>query len=156
MTKSRNLGWAGLALSASAFVASSLVASLPAQAAEHVVQMLNKNEAGQTMVFEPDFVKAEPGDTIKFVPTDKNHNAESVKEIWPEGVPLIKGAYSTVVEFKAEKDGLYLFKCLPHYGMGMVAMVQVGKPTNLEKMQSFKAMGLSSRRMLEMMPKVVP
>ena len=42
-----------------------------AGAAEHVIKMMNKNEAGQTMVFEPDFVKAEPGDTIKFEPTDK-------------------------------------------------------------------------------------
>lgn len=127
-----------------------------AAAAEHVIEMLNKNESGQTMVFEPAFVKAEPGDTIKFVPTDKNHNAESVKEIWPEGVPLVKGGYSSVVEFKAETDGLFLFKCLPHYGMGMVALVQVGKPTNLEKMKAFKAMGLSSRRVLDMLPKVQP
>ncbi|HPG88080.1 MAG TPA: pseudoazurin [Hyphomicrobium sp.] len=133
-----------------------MIANTTANAAEHVIQMLNKNEAGQTMVFEPMFVKAEPGDTIKFVPTDKNHNSESVKEIWPEGVPPVKGAYSTVVEFKAEKDGLYLFKCLPHYGMGMIALVQVGKPTNLEQMTAFKAMGLSSRRLLEVLPKVVP
>ncbi len=125
-------------------------------AAEHVIKMMNKNEAGQTMVFEPDFVKVEPGDTVKFEPTDKNHNSESVKEIWPEGVPLVKGAYSTVVEFKAEKDGLYVFKCLPHYGMGMVAVVQVGKPTNLEAVKAFKAMGMSSRRMLDILPKVQP
>lgn len=125
-------------------------------AAEHVIQMLNKNEAGALMVFEPAFVKAEPGDTIKFVPTDKNHNAESVKEIWPEGVPTIKGGYSSVVEFKAEKDGLYLFKCLPHYGMGMIALVQVGKPTNLDKLKEFKPMGMSSRRLLDVLPKVVP
>ena len=38
-------------------------------AAEHEVEMLNKGEAG-TMVFEPAFVKAEPGDVIHFVPTD--------------------------------------------------------------------------------------
>lgn len=125
-----------------------------AVAAEHVIKMLNKNEAGQTMVFEPDFVKVEPGDTVKFEPTDKNHNSESVKEIWPEGVPLVKGAFSAVVEFKAEKDGLYVFKCLPHYGMGMIAVVQVGKPTNLEAVKGFKAMGLSSRRLLDIIPKV--
>lgn len=127
-----------------------------AGAAEHVIKMMNKNEAGQTMVFEPDFVKAEPGDTIKFEPTDKNHNSESVKEIWPEGVPLVKGAYSTVVEFKTDKDGIYVFKCLPHYGMGMIAVVQVGKPTNLEAVKAFKAMGMSSRRMLDILPKIQP
>ena len=125
-----------------------------ANAADHVIKMLNKNEAGQTMVFEPDFVKAEPGDKIIFEPTDKNHNSESVKEIWPEGVPLVKGKFSAVVEFQTDKDGIYVFKCLPHYGMGLVAVVQVGKPTNLDAVKEFKAMGMSSRRMLDIIPKI--
>lgn len=125
-----------------------------AVAADHVIKMLNKNEAGQTMVFEPDFVKVEPGDKVIFEPTDKNHNSESVKEIWPEGVPLVKGKFSTVVEFTTDKDGIYVFKCLPHYGMGMVAVVQVGKPTNLDAVKEFKAMGMSSRRMLDIIPKI--
>jgi len=39
-----------------------LALAFPALAAEHEIHMLNKGEAG-TMVFEPAFVKAEPGDT---------------------------------------------------------------------------------------------
>jgi len=31
------------------------------------------------MVFEPALLKNAPGDTVTFVPTDKSHNAESIK-----------------------------------------------------------------------------
>ena len=37
------------------------------------------------MVFEPAFVKIAPGDTVKFVSTDKGHNAEIIKGMLPEG-----------------------------------------------------------------------
>ena len=46
-----------------------------AMAAEVEVKMLNKGAEG-LMVFEPALVKIEPGDTVKFVATDKGHNAE--------------------------------------------------------------------------------
>ncbi len=41
-----------------------------AQAAEHEVKMLNKGDNG-AMVFVPELVKIAPGDTVRFVPTDK-------------------------------------------------------------------------------------
>lgn len=40
--------------------------------------MLDRRTTGR-MVFKPNFVMAEPGDTITFVPTDKGHNAEIIK-----------------------------------------------------------------------------
>ncbi|WP_037373055.1 plastocyanin/azurin family copper-binding protein, partial [Salipiger mucosus] len=51
-------------------------AAFATDGAVHEVKMLNKGEAG-VMVFEPAYVKAEPGDVIQFVPTDKGHNVES-------------------------------------------------------------------------------
>ena len=125
-------------------------------AAEHVIEMRNKDDAGTHMAFQPGFVKVEVGDTVKFVPTDKGHNAESVKGAWPEGVPEVRGAFSKEVVFKAEKEGLYVFKCLPHYGMGMVALVQVGKPVNLDKIKAFTATGLAKKRLDSEVAKVAP
>ncbi|RVB46872.1 plastocyanin/azurin family copper-binding protein, partial [Mesorhizobium sp. M7A.F.Ca.CA.001.06.1.1] len=61
-----------------------------ASAEEHMVQMLNKGEKG-AMVFQPAFVKAAPGDTVKFVPTDKSHDAESIKGMLPDGAEPFKG-----------------------------------------------------------------
>ncbi len=102
-----------------------------AQAAEHEIQMLNKGEKG-AMVFEPDLVKAAPGDTIRFVPTDKSHNAEAIKGMIPEGAEEFKGKMNKEVTVTLTKEGVYGVKCTPHYGMGMVALIQVGDPTNLD------------------------
>ncbi len=62
-----------------------------ALAAEHEIKIKNTNGKGKFMVFEPDFLKVAPGDTVKFVLVDKNHNAEAIKEVWPEGVEPLKG-----------------------------------------------------------------
>lgn len=107
-------------------------------AAEHEVKMLNKGEAGM-MVFEPDYIRAEPGDVIRFVPTDKSHNAESIKEILPEGVETFKSKINDEFELTVTEPGLYGVKCTPHYAMGMVALIQVGDDTaNLEAAQTTK------------------
>ncbi|PTE06948.1 pseudoazurin [Mesorhizobium helmanticense] len=111
-----------------------------ANAEEHVVQMLNKGEKG-SMVFQPAFVQAAPGDTIKFVPTDKSHNAESIKGMIPDGAEAFKGKTNEEVTVTLGQEGVYGVKCAPHYGMGMVALIVVGKPVNLEAAQAVKQIG---------------
>ncbi|GGB02651.1 pseudoazurin [Brucella endophytica] len=111
-----------------------------AGAAEIEVKMLNKGAKG-VMVFEPDFIKAAPGDTIKFVPTDKGHNAEIIKGMLPDGAEAFKGKTNEEVTVTLTKEGLYGVKCLPHYGMGMVALIQVGAPTNLDAAKAVKHPG---------------
>lgn len=103
-----------------------------AQAAEHKVLMLNKGEKG-AMVFVPDMVKAAPGDTIRFVPTDKSHNAEAIKGMLPEGAELFKSEINEEFTIKLTAQGVYGIKCTPHYGMGMVALILVGDPVNFKE-----------------------
>jgi pseudoazurin len=111
-----------------------------AWAAEHEIHMLNKGEKG-TMVFEPDFVQAEPGDTIRFVAVDKGHNAESIKGMLPEGAAAFKGKINEEVTITVETEGVYGVKCTPHYGMGMVMLVIVGKPVNVDAAKAVKHPG---------------
>jgi pseudoazurin len=106
-----------------------LAAANSAAAAEIEVKMLNKGTEG-VMVFEPSFVKADPGDTVKFVATDKGHNVETIAGMLPDGAAPIAGKMGQDLSVKLDKAGVYGVKCLPHYGMGMVAMVVVGTPTN--------------------------
>jgi pseudoazurin len=106
-----------------------LAAANSAAAAEIEVKMLNKGAEG-VMVFEPSFVKADPGDTVKFVATDKGHNVETIAGMLPDGAAPIAGKMGQDLSVKLDKAGVYGVKCLPHYGMGMVAMVVVGTPTN--------------------------
>jgi len=111
-----------------------------ANAEEHVVQMLNKGEKG-AMVFQPAFIRAAPGDTVKFVPTDKSHDAETIKDMIPDGAEPFKGKPSEEITVTLTKEGFYGVKCAPHYGMGMVALSLVGKPVNLEAAQAVKQIG---------------
>lgn len=142
-------------LFASSITLAAVIVPHLATAAEHIVEMRNRDDAKNSMAFQPGFVKVDVGDTVKFVPTDKSHNTESVLEVWPEGVPPVKGAFSKEVVFTAEKEGLYVLKCAPHYGMGMVVLVQVGKPVNLDKIKEYKATGLAKKRLDGEIAKVV-
>lgn len=99
----------------------------PAAAADHVVKMLNKGQAGM-MVFEPALVRVAPGDTVTFVPIDKNHNAESIPGMIPAGATPFKGKISQPLKVSFTKLGVYGYKCLPHYALGMVGVIVVGKP----------------------------
>lgn len=108
------------------------VASLPsaAEAREWQVKMLNKGSDGKLMVFEPAFLAIKPGDTVKFLATNKGHNAESVAGILPAGAKPFKGKIDEEIVVRFGAPGLYGYKCLPHVGMGMVGLVQVGPATN--------------------------
>jgi pseudoazurin len=108
-----------------------LALALPAGATEFEVKMLNKGAEG-VMVFEPSLLKIAPGDTVKFLPTDKTHNAESIVGMLPEGAQKFAGKINEETTVTFEQPGIYGIKCLPHYGMGMVAMIVVGTPANEE------------------------
>ena len=118
----------------------------PAAHAETIeVLMLNKGKEG-AMVFEPAFVAAESGDTITLVPTDKGHNAETIKGMLPGKAEKFKSKINKEFSVTLTDEGLYGIKCTPHYGMGMVALIQVGEATNLEKILAVKQKGKAKKR----------
>ncbi len=90
------------------------------------VKMLNKGADGERMVFEPAFVQAAPGDTIKFIAADKGHNAETAKGMLPEGAEGFKGKINEEIEVTLNTEGVYGVICKPHYAMGMVMTIAVG------------------------------
>ena len=90
------------------------------------IQMLNVNEAGDKMVFSQELIRAELGDVIKFVPTDKSHNAQSVKNALPDGQKKFKGKMNKEIEYLVTEAGLTAVVCQPHQTMGMVALIVVG------------------------------
>jgi len=96
-------------------------------AADHRVLMLNKDSEGRTMQFEPAFLKVAPGDTVTFVPQDKTHNSESIAKAMPEGAKGWKGKINEELTVTFDVEGFYGHKCLPHAGMGMVGLIQVGE-----------------------------
>ena len=90
------------------------------------IQMLNVNEAGDKMVFSQELIRAKVGDVVKFVPTDKSHNAQSVKNALPDGQKKFKGKMNKEIEYLVTEAGLTAVVCQPHQTMGMVALIVVG------------------------------
>lgn len=119
----------------------------PAYAANFEVHMLNKGADGAAMVFEPALTQIAVGDTITFLPTDKGHNAESIKDILPEGAETFKGAMGKEVIVTFTVPGVYGVKCAPHLGMGMVAAIVVGDPVNIEAAKTAKLPGKPRERL---------
>jgi pseudoazurin len=104
-----------------------IVVSSAAAFAETIeIQMLNVNEAGNKMVFSQELIRAELGDVIKFVPTDKSHNAQSVKNALPDDQKKFKGKMNKEIEYLVTEAGLTAVVCQPHQTMGMVALIVVG------------------------------
>ena len=108
-----------------------------ATAADFEVHMLNKGKDG-AMVFEPGLTKVAKGDTVTFIPTDKGHDAQTLKEILPEGGDEFKGAMGKEVAVTFTTPGVYGVKCAPHFGMGMVALIVVGDAPDLEQAKTAK------------------
>lgn len=107
-------------------------------AAEVEVRMLNKGAEG-AMVFEPALVRIAPGDTVKFVATDKGHNAESIPDMLPAGAEAFKGAMGKDLTASFTVEGAYGVKCAPHLGMGMIALVVVGEaPVDVAALRAVK------------------
>ena len=127
------------------------LAAVPAMAANFEVHMLNNGETG-AMVFEPALTQVAVGDTVTFLPTDRGHNVETMKEILPEGAESFKGSMGKEIVVTFAAPGAYGVKCAPHYGMGMVALIIVGtEPVDLEAIRAVKM----PKKALERMTAVV-
>jgi len=122
--------------------------SLPAFAADHEVKMVNKGANGEMMAFEPAYLKIAPGDTVTFVAADKGHNSEAIKGMVPEGAKEWKGKINEEIKVTFDTEGVYGYRCLPHFGMGMVGLIQVGdNPANLEQAKAVKLPNKAAERM---------
>lgn len=129
-------------------VVSAVLLSISAQAAEFEVKMLNKGSDGQVMMFEPAFLRVQPGDTVRFIPTDKGHDAETIPGMLPDGAQPFKGKLSEELKVTFQTPGLYGYRCLPHFGMGMVGLIAVGNAApNLDAVRQVKIPPAPAKRM---------
>ncbi|MBL0935454.1 MAG: pseudoazurin [Rhizobiaceae bacterium] len=140
---------------AAATLMAGIMAALPAIAADHEVRMLNMGEDGQRMVFEPAYLEIEPGDTVTFLATDPSHNSEIIAGMLPEGAEGWKGRINEELTVTFDQEGIYGYKCLPHYGMGMVGIVKVGEAApNLDDAKAVRHPGQAAKRMAELLDDV--
>lgn len=129
-------------------------AAQPAFAKDIMVKMLTKGASG-AYVFEPAMVKAAVGDKVHFLPGDPTHNAETIDGMLPAGVAGSKGAMGKEWVLTVSKPGIYGVKCLPHFSMGMVALVQAGNgpSPNLAAAKAMKLAPLAAKRLNPLLAK---
>ena len=116
-------------------------------AAEIKVEMLNKRDDGQIMVYSEDISKINIGDTITWVPTTKGHNVEFLAG--PDGWEIPKKSkMNQEYSYKFEIPGIYFYQCTPHRGVGMIALVVVGGDTsNKDVISKVKVIGKAKKKL---------
>ena len=98
-------------------------------AAEHQVKMLSSN-AGEMMVFEPPVLQIKAGDTVRWLNAQPGHNSVSIDEMTPAGGSTWNGKMNEEIVVKFDTEGVYGYKCTPHYILGMVGLIVVGDANN--------------------------
>lgn len=129
----------------------------PVFAANHTINMLDENSNGEIMLFDPPFLKANVGDTVTFVAKNPGHNI--ISRLVPKGASDFKGEVSKNITVNLNKEGIYLYECDLHVKLGMVGLIQVGKPTNLAEAKAKAAelkqkMAMGSERLDEYLAEV--
>jgi pseudoazurin len=118
--------------------------------AEHTIAMLAA-DASLPHRFEPAFLKIAPGDTVIF-PASLHHDSVSIAGGTPEGAEGWRGNIDEEVRVTLTVEGLYAYKCSPHYFEGMVGLIQVGEsPANAEAIAALKLLGNAEGRMDELL-----
>ena len=127
---------------------------LNASSKEVVIEMLNKRDDGEKMVYSEDIAKIDVGDTIKWIPTSKGHNVEFVAG--PSGADLPgKSGLNKEVVITFDKPGIYVYVCTPHKVMGMIALVVVGGDTsNKDIVAKTKMLGRGKKKMAALMGQI--
>ena len=126
----------GCAAIALAFIATPMV-----HAEDHVI----KAEATK---FSPLYVFIKPGDTVSWT-NMVGHDAQAEEHLIPEGAEPWHMGMGQEGSVTLEKEGVYLYKCTPHFSLGMVGAIVVGQPTNMDDLKQ-NAKGMYKRVLVKL------
>ena len=138
--------------SASAAPASS-EATASAAGGSYEVKELNRGDKGM-FVFAPDLVRIHAGDSVTFKATDSGHSVESVAGMIPSGATPFQSKMNQDLKVTFDKPGVYAFECKPHAGMGMVGLVVVDKPVNIDAIDPSKMPNKAKQHLKELLEQV--
>ena len=117
------------------------------------VKELNRGDKGM-FVFAPDLVRIHAGDSVTFKATDSGHSVESVAGMIPAGATPFQSKMNQDLKVTFDKPGVYAFECKPHAGMGMVGLVVVDKPINLDAIDPSKMPNKAKQHLKELLEQV--
>jgi|LWDU01.1.fsa_nt_gi pseudoazurin len=111
------------------------------EAAVSVEPVVNANPQTHTInaqarVFKPDTIYINVGDSVAWRNMN-SHNTVSVEGLIPEGAKSWASKLGENLKVTLDVEGVYAFVCQPHIGFGMVGIIVVGKPSNIEEIKAF-------------------
>lgn len=99
--------------------------------ATHVVHV-------QLFTFVPQVIFIKPGDTVEWVGMQSGHNSASIEGMIPEGAEAWRSVIGQNFSITLTKPGAYIYKCEPHFSLGMLGAIVVGDtpPANLAAIEN--------------------
>jgi pseudoazurin len=98
----------------------------------------------QGLKYNPLVVKINPGDTVVWRNMN-THNTESLEGLIPADAEMWKSAIGDNYRRTFTLEGIYVYKCTPHFGAGMGGAIIVGEPVNLAEIKNADVSGAAGR-----------
>lgn len=112
-------------------------------AANIVVEMLNSKN-GETFVYSDKILRIKSNDTVTWKSENPGHNAEFIAQGYPAGAADMHGKIGKDVSYAFEAPGIYVVKCTPHFGLGMIQVIVVDDNlSNLDQVEKLTFPGKS-------------
>ncbi len=97
--------------------------------------------------FNPGVIFINPGDTVVWTAKEVGHNVELLTGAVPEGIEKFRSGFDKEIRYTFQQDGIYAYKCLPHFGLGMIGFIVVGNDfSNLNSIKAYRYPGLAKAR----------
>jgi pseudoazurin len=106
------------------------------------VKSRNRSSTG-FFVFPAVFVRIKSGGAINFVAAEKGHEVHSVPDMIPEGTQPFDAEMSQDIKAMFTVPRVCVIACKPHTAMGMVGVVVVGEPINIDKIDPSTLPGMA-------------
>lgn len=94
--------------------------------------------------YAPLVITIQPGDTVAWE-NMSSHDTQSLEGLIPEGAEMWHSQVSENYQRTFFHQGIYVYKCTPHFGAGMGGVIIVGEPVNLAAIKAVEVKGAAKR-----------
>lgn len=92
----------------------------------------------EARVFNPDILYIKPGDSVQWVNMAVGgHDSVSIEGLIPEGAQPWRSPIGENFGVTLTVEGVYAYVCEPHIGFGMMGVIVVDKPVNIDAAVAF-------------------